>query len=197
MTRAVWRAARTFAELCERGARFLEGRLPSFPGWGAAAPDAETDAAAPLLARANRAGLLTLASQAGRAERAADGRAERRRAFVLGFAPAALAERLRARLEPDLWVRSFAAREAGGERIVVAERGDEPFLFAGYGAGPDELEIFADWLAPDALAELIETQLVWVVEPHWNRDDRLWQRLAGALEVGGGYPPAHDPDDAP
>ena len=197
MTRDVWRAARSFAELCERGALFLEGRLSSFPGWGAAETDAETDGAAALLARANRAGFLTLASQVGSAQRAADGRAERRRAFLLGFASPALEARLRGRLGPELWVRSFGAREEGGERIAVGERGHEPFLFAGFGAGPAELEIFADWIAPAALAELAATRLVWVVEPEWDRDDRLWGRLAGALGIQGGYPPAHHEDDAP
>jgi hypothetical protein len=88
-----WRAARDLSGLGELGALFVEGRLPAFPGWGAARTDEETDAIAPTLARLNRAGFLTLASQPG-FEGLRAGRAARQRAFVAGFAGAALATRL-------------------------------------------------------------------------------------------------------
>src|SRR5205809_465326 len=61
-----WKRAASFAELCELGARFVESRVRSFPGWGAPLLDAESIPLIPRLARLNRAGLLTLASQPAR-----------------------------------------------------------------------------------------------------------------------------------
>lgn len=177
-----WGEAQTFAELCELGARFLEGRVATFPGWGAATTDEETDEVAPLLARLNRAGFLTVASQrAPGPVVAADGRPERRRAFVAGFAAKPLAARL-ARLEAEgLWLRRHLAWQAGGEAFPTAERGGEAFLVAGHGAGPEELDLFAEWIPGPALEELAHTAFLWIVEPEWDRDDRLWAALDRAL----------------
>ena len=74
-----WLTAQSYAELCALGARFLEGDLDAFPGWGAADTDEETDAIEDLLAAWCRAGFLTVASQPGEPDEPGhDGRLERR-----------------------------------------------------------------------------------------------------------------------
>ncbi len=174
-----WREARSFSELCELGARFLEGLLPCFPGWGAPEVDEETDDLVPLLAAANRAGFLTLASQRGAPESpGADGRTERRRAFVCGFATArAATELLRLTLAGELEV----ARE--GEDQTLGLRGEDAFLVVGSGAASQELEIFAGYLDEEALSCLRDARYVCLADRTWSRDDRLWPGLAQALGI--------------
>ena len=174
-----WREARSFAELCELGARFLEGELPFFPGWGAPEPDEETDDLVSLLAAANRAGFLTLASQRGAPdEPGADGRTERRRAFVCGFAEEATArtlEQLTAGGELEV------ARE--GQDLTLGLRDEDAFLVVGSEAASRELEIFAEQIQGDALNSLRDARYVCLADRAWSRDDRLWPRLAEALGI--------------
>lgn len=196
-----WRRARDLADLCELGARFVEGRLDRFPGWGAACTDDESVAVAQHLARVNRAGFLTVASQRGtRPGPGSDGRTERRRAFVAGFL--ADAGRLAPLADRGLRTWAFGARETGGDEFPVGERGGEAFLLAGGAAGPDELELFRPALGARALAALARTSFCWVVDPVWGRDRRLWQALEDVLLAGCDgdatrppsvpYPPAHE-----
>lgn len=183
--RAAWRAAASFPELCELGARFVEGRLAWFPGWGAETTDEETDAIAATLAALHRAGFLTVASQRGVPDRrGADGRIERRRAFVCGFADGRAAEALHALADPRLAVATFGATEEGGAELPVGLRGGEPFLVAGHAAGPRELELFAHDLSPAGMAALRAARYAGVVDLGWGRDDLLWKLLAAALGTG-------------
>ena len=177
-----WLSARTFAELCELGARFVEGEIASFPGWGSTATDEETDVVAAELAAINRGGLLTVASQRGASDRrGSDGRIERRRAFVTGFVAPTRADAL-AGLEPaGLHVSAYGALETAGVEIPVGERAGEAFLVAGGAAGPAELELFRDRVQRSALEALGRARYVWVVDPEWGRDDRLWSTLADVL----------------
>jgi len=174
-----WREARSFAELCELGARFLEGELPFFPGWGAPDTDEETDGLESLLAAANRAGFLTLASQRGTPESpGADGRTERRRAFVCGFAARATAcslEQLTSDGELEI------ARE--GQDLTLGLRGEDAFLVVGSDAASQEIEIFADHVHGDALNALRDARYVCLADRTWSRDDRLWPGLAQALGI--------------
>lgn len=174
-----WREARDFSQLCELGARFLEGELPCFPGWGAPEVDQETDALVPLLAAANRAGFLTLASQRGApASPGADGRTERRRAFVCGFAAEGTAQTLE-QLSADGELE--VARE--GRDLTLGLRGQEPFLVVGADAAARELEIFAEYIHADALSALRNARYVCLADGTWGRDDRLWPKLARALGI--------------
>ncbi len=178
--RGPWRAARGFGELCELGARFLEGCSVGFPGWGAEEVDEETLPLVPLLAAANRAGFLTVASQPGAPGRAgADGRLELRRAFVCGFASRGMEQTLRdlAR-EPGLLLGS-----QGEAETPLGLRGGETFLALGPGAASAELEIFADHLCTQALGALRQARWVALIDTEWGRDDRLWPALARALGV--------------
>ncbi|MFT7678281.1 MAG: hypothetical protein ACI8QC_002267 [Planctomycetota bacterium] len=181
---SAWRAARTFQELCELGARFLEDEPLGFPGWLPGELDDESDELAPLLARAQRAGFLTLASQPGSApEPGADGRLERRRAFVFGFASGTLAKQLlQACADASLLSADFGAQESGGEAWPVAERAQQAFLLVGDGQGPAELEIFADALGPGpALDALRQTRYLVLADPEWGPSTRLWEVLANAI----------------
>ena len=176
-----WSRAASFAELAELAARFLEGELEAFPGWGAPDVDEESDPIVRTLARCCRAGFLTVASQpAGAMRPGADGRCERRRAFVSGFASSSAATRLGTLRSRGLRVAIAPARVLGtdpGPPVGLRDR--EPFLFAGHGAGPIELELFAGRCSDEAVAALTETSWVVVHDPDWDRDDRLWSALHG------------------
>lgn len=181
---AAWRAARTFQELCELGARFLEDEPVGFPGWLPGELDEESEQFAPLLARAQRAGFLTLASQPGSApEAGADGRLERRRAFVFGFANAPLAAHLlRAGESASLLTACFGAEESGGDAWPVAQRAGEAFLLVGDGQGPAELALFEEALgAGPALEALRQTRYLVLADPEWGPSTRLWEVLANAI----------------
>lgn len=177
--RDAWRAARRYEDLCRLGAAFLRGDLEHFPGWGAADTDEETDALEDLLVACCRAGFLTVASQAaGPAAAGADGRPERRRAFVTGFVR-------------DLDLAPLA--EAGllvvhslEEDLPLGLRGEEVFLAVGPGAREAELALFAEDLAPPALAELEAARWVCLADPMWEREEHLWSGLAACL--GTHYP---------
>lgn len=178
-----WRAARTFQELCELGARFLEDEPVGFPGWLPGELDEESDELAPLLARAQRAGFLTVASQPGSApEAGADGRLERRRAFVFGFASSPIAARLIRDCESaSLLVATFGAEESGGEAWPVAERAEQAFLLVGDAQGPAELALFEDALGQGpALEALRQTRYLVLADPEWGPSTRLWDVLANA-----------------
>jgi len=181
---AAWGRAEDFATLCELGARFVEGRVDSFPGWGADSTDEESDGVQNVLAALNRAGFLTLASGRGEPDReGADGRVERRRAFVLGFAGAGLVRRLRG-LGDGLWVRDFEAREVGGEAMPVGTRGTDVFMEVGSGAGGVELGIFEGAIGEGALKELEEKRYVVLVGMEWGEDEGFWAKLRAELSPG-------------
>jgi hypothetical protein len=61
---ALWRSARTLADLGELTARWIEGAIASQPGYFGAA-DLESDDLVPVLAAVNRAGFRTDTSQPG------------------------------------------------------------------------------------------------------------------------------------
>jgi hypothetical protein len=183
----VWRRAESFEALCELGARFVEGALEHFPGWGAPELDAESDALVPQLARANRGGLLTTASQPGRPFAPGhDGRAWGQRAFVCGFVrPATHARLVEAAAHAGLWCLgngsggSGATDSAHAESIPVGLADGVPYLFAGHEAHEDELELFADAVGADALRSLAAARFVWLVDPVWGRR----AALPGALDA--------------
>lgn len=175
--RTEWRAATTFEDLCARAAAFLEGTLDHFPGWGAPDVDEETDAVAPLLAACCRAGFLTVASQPGSPDTpGADGRIERRRAFVTGFADAPAAGAL-----ADLQGRGLVVELDRCEELPLAVRGEDVFLALGPGAREAELELFAADLGPAGIAALRASRWAVAADPEWGRDGHLWPALATAL----------------
>jgi hypothetical protein len=178
-----WRRARTFDELCRLAAEFIEGRLDFFPGWGAATLDPESDGIAAHLARFQRAGFLTVASQPGRSHAAGDGGgACLQRAFVCGFADGRAARALsRARVDANLSIRMFRRGDASLERVPVTLVGGTPRVLAGYPAFEEELVCFEDHVSRDALQALASSTYVSAIDLAWGRDDVLWPFLEGAL----------------
>jgi len=162
-----WQRARSFADLCELAARFVEGRESSFPGWGAAALDAESEPLVPALAALNRAGYLTLASQPGTL-RGVDGCEQR--AFASGFCRAADARALGGRS----YLRGARSRAA----VAVSRKAGRARVLAGHNAREEELEIFRDVLGASALAELERCAYWSIWDPVWGREEWLWRKLA-------------------
>lgn len=177
--RDAWRAATRYEDLCRLGAAFLGGELDHFPGWGAADTDEETDALEDLLVACCAAGFLTVASQtAGPEVPGADGRPERRRAFVTGFVRGL-------DLGPLADAGLLVASELD-EDLPLGLRGDDVFLALGPGAREAELALFAEDLSPAAQAELAAARWVCVADPEWGRAEHLWSALAA--QVGTHYP---------
>jgi hypothetical protein len=195
-SRAAWRAATSFDELCELGARFVEGQLAFFPGWNAPDLDDESDEIALVLARLCRAGFLTVASQPARARAGGAGQ----RAFVCGFVTDQVARRLEhAPRVAGLVVEVHGGADAGAvEGNVVSrnvERADgvsiarEPVslhggvahAFAGHDAREEEIVCFEDHVSKAALDELRSRAWVSAYDLEWGRKDALWAHLARAL----------------
>jgi hypothetical protein len=187
LARAAWRTARTFGDLCSLGAEFVEGRTAFFPGWGWSVLDEESDAIVAHLAVLQRAGLLTLASQPGRAPWPShDGAPQEQRTFVCGFADERCARALaELRAEPEIKVDLFRRGESGGTRTAVSARGGIPHAFAGYSAFEEELACFAGQVSSEALEVLERSTYVSAIDLVWGRDSELWKSLRQAL----------DPDD--
>jgi len=165
-----WMRAQSFTELCELGARFVEGRETFFPGWGAPRLDAESLPLVPLLARLNRAGALTLASQPGTLA-GVDGCEQR--AFASGFCRARDARALR-----RIGARTFARGARGRAGVAVSRKHGRARVLAGHNAFESELELFRDALGPRAFEEL-ERCVYWSAwDPRWGREEVLWQKLA-------------------
>lgn len=185
---AAWRRAGSFEDLCALGARFVEGDLPFFPGWLAPELDEESDPLVPCLAALNRGGMLTLASQPGRALAAeGSGAASAQRAFVTGFVRPDLGRRLEAlALGSELFVATFDPTERGGVRLPVGVRDGEPYLWTGYGAGPEELRILRPSLAREALTALRATRYACVADLAWEARDALWEHLSRVLQPSAG-----------
>ncbi|MDE0903884.1 MAG: hypothetical protein OSB42_04565 [Planctomycetota bacterium] len=182
-TPSAWQDALSAEDLCACAVRFLDGELDSFPGWGAPDVDEETDPLLATLKRCCQGGFLTVASQPAGAQRpGADGRMERRRAFVTGFASPGAVERIRSCLPAGLHLfahpSSLTDLDLG---LVVGERGGDAFLLAGAAAGPLELAFFAEEASAQATKDLSHWQFTSLIEEAWNRDDRLWCFLDQAL----------------
>jgi hypothetical protein len=174
-----WRAARTFEELCALGARFVEGELARFPGWGAPTLDLESVPLVPVLAAANRAGWLTLCSQPGRADAA---RGVEQRAFVAGFASDGVERAIgRARLAQGLAARVQRRGDPALPEVALTRVEGVPRVVSGHDPFEAELACFADALAPELLEELGRRPIVTAWDDRWGRDDALWPELARRL----------------
>lgn len=183
MVKLNWQATKTLSDLGELTALWLEGKIPSRPGYEGG-PDEETVPLIGALAAVNRAGYVTTASQPGYDGPGYDGAHWRQRAGVDGFADDSMRELLAAAAKQlDLiFIQHKAGRrtshqdavtvtERKGRRVtgfgVCLSRRHIQDSWAGYGICPHE--------AQDALCEAWQ---VTIVDPEWGRDDRLWAMLA-------------------
>jgi hypothetical protein len=183
MARERWRRARTLDDLCRLGAEFVDGRIDFFPGWGSPTLDEESDAIAAHLARFQRAGFLTVASQPGGARAAtADSASVLQRAFVCGFASERAARALASSCaSPALSIALFDHAGGSGERAPVTLVGGVARVFAGYAAFAEELECFAGRVSDDALRALRSSTYVSAIDLEWGRNSELWPFLDQAL----------------
>lgn len=195
-SREAWREARTFADLCALGARFIEGEIAFFPGWNAPDLDLESDEIARVLARMCRAGFLTVASQPARPMVGGAGQ----RAFVAGFARIEIARALQSSETDEL---VFVVHEGGACLAPLARaprllclappapvRESEPVslhdgiahAFVGHDARAEEIVCFEDHVAAEALAQLSTQAWVSAYDRRWGRSDALWDHIERALD---------------
>jgi hypothetical protein len=181
--RAQWFAARTLPGLANLTARWLERDLASQPGYDESGrgPDPETLELAPTLVLLNRAGWLTDCSQPGYVT--AD---DAQRAACTGFADRRLADRV-ARTAQDAGLLTFAApvdrrwwarrhrRRAG---VAVSREHGAPVTWFGCRAHRRDLELrYGGWCRPEAVAAVVASTNLTVVDPVWGRNDVLWPVL--------------------
>jgi hypothetical protein len=181
-----WAEAETVADLGELGALWLEGEIPSQPGYAEMrGPDEETGPLVPVLARLNRARFFTCGSQPGITP---DSRCENdhwQSAAVDGFVD-------------DLTVlsRINSACTAGGLHCIVHSRATRwrndyrsavPVTrFGGqdctwFGARLSRRYLRFLYGETGALDVLREAWQVTVIDLEWGRGDRLWPALDEAL----------------
>ena len=178
----LWKTAAGFQDLCQLGAAFLRGEIEQFPGWGASSTDEETDALVPILCALQQMGFLTVASQSGHTQSpAADGRSEKRRAFVLGFAGERAVSMLASIEDASIRSLSGPATTLELEEFELGMRGQDCFMGLNREASRAELELFRGEISAAAFAELQATHFVALLDTVWDRGDHLWAVLSEAL----------------
>jgi len=194
---AAWREARTLAHLGELTAQWLEGTIASQPGY-CGPSDIEDPAMVPVLARLNRAGFVTIGSQAGESGPGHGGARWEQCAAVEGFADTRLAFRLAGAagdagldyvLHDPVNLPRWRYRYHGA--VIVTRRNGHPYTsfgcqlprrhirdpHVGYGA-----------CRQDAVRALCGAWQVTLIDPEWGRSGVLWDVLGNALAEIGGQP---------
>lgn len=172
-----WRDTRTIADLGQTMALWLEGRIPSWPGYDGPFGQEEPDGArhlVPTLIALNRAGFVTTNSQPGTADRFG-----RQRACVEGVIHDhnPLLGRLLG-LERDGFT---VLRGWPRQTTVVTEDSGRPFsTIGGFRLRRDETTRQWQGIGRQALRELKHHgSTLHVIDMSWGRDDRLWPALKG------------------
>lgn len=178
-SREPWREARSFADVCELGAQFCEGRIEHINGYDRLTED--TYGLSELLAECNRAGFFTQDSQQGEKP----SRTGAQRAYVCGYAKEPLAMRLYCMgLESDLVVLVVPAVE-GDHRlhhITVTLDGKHPCTWCGAFGGCEDLRLMSEHISRAAALDLMDTYEIQIIDPRWGRSDYLWPRLREAIK---------------
>ena len=178
-----WAAAQSLPELCDLMARWLEGELSMWPGYGDGA-DEETADLIPVLARLNRAGFLTDQSQPGCDGPGFDGLRWQQRAAVSGFIA-----------DEQVLAQVRQAGERAGLTVLIAHpwllpqgrgitgtlRGGEPYTEFGAYLPVRTLRHIWRGVSRPALAEICDAWQVTLVDPEWGSSDRLWTALDEAI----------------
>lgn len=185
-----WAETRTLADVGELTALWLEGQIPSQPGYApGCGPDPETADLIPVLAACNRAGFITSTSQPGMEE--SDGWVQR--AAVQGFASPAVTDRLRLARDGTgllIYVQEASRRMSWKRASPVSLANGQPFTR--FGTQLSRRFIRDDWegygiCGSKAVAALCAAWQVTLVDPEWGRNDRLWpalERFAARQEAG-------------
>lgn len=178
-----WQAASTLPELGELVARWLEGTIPSQPGWQPNhGPDEETADLVPALAAACRAGYVTYSSQPGFAGLGFDGAFWRQWAAVEGFIGYDDCVRLYEiiREVPGLACVAIMPSYAGtgSYRIPVSTREREVTCSFGGGLTRAEIEeLYGEDCSADMVGQLQRALQLTIVDTEFNRDSVLWPAL--------------------
>ncbi|MER7623924.1 hypothetical protein [Streptomyces sp. NPDC126503] len=176
---SAWRDARTIADLGQNMAGWLEGRVPSWPGYDGPFGQEETNGArhlVPTLIAANNAGFVTINSQPGET-----GDGYRQRASVDGIVHdhSPLLDRLLALQNQGFTV----VRGWPKQQHVITEQDGQPFTtFGGWRWRRNDIHHIWRGVGHRARRELREHgTTIHIYDPVWGRDDRLWPALAGAV----------------
>ncbi len=182
--RRMWRHAATLGQLGELTARWLEGTLAHHPGYGGG-PSPETTPLIPLLAAANRSGLVTISSQPGNPPCAGyDGALWAQRPALEAVADFEVAERVcqaagAAGLHVDAAPADADRATRRAQRITVTTRAGAPYTEFGPVPWRVLRDLFAD--APAAAAVLRSCWQLTLVDLDWHEGDLLWRTLADTL----------------
>lgn len=188
--RQVWQSATTLSDLGELTAQWLEGRIPSQPGYSPGyGPDPETDDLIPVLAAVNRSGFVTECSQPGEDCTGYDGAHWRQRAAVEGFADERTLDWLATFMDvAGVDIRWSKPRRKSFDHstcIWVTEREGRGCTGFGTVMSAAQVESQYDDCSPAAIAALQDAWQVTIVDLEWGRNDRLWPALAGFAGMGG------------
>jgi hypothetical protein len=183
--RRLWRQAATLPELCGLMARWLEGELSMWPGYGDGAAE-ETADLVPVLARANRAGFLTDQSQPGCDGPGFDGARWQQRATVSGLiADERLLARIR-RAGEDAGVAVLISHPRllpQGRGVTGTLRGGQPYTEFGEYLPPRVLRQIWSGVSRPAFAAVANAWQVTVIAPDYGRNDRVWAVLDEAISA--------------
>jgi hypothetical protein len=179
-----WRAAHTLADYGELTAQWLEGRIPSQPGYQPnCGPDDETLPHVEVLAAINRAGYITDCSQPGIDCIGYDHARWRQRAAVTGFMQMeSQAVDLLRRLDragiAGIGLKPLNERCGKFGGIEVTRRKRKGYTWFGGPRDYDEIMAFNGG-SPRVVHRLwFDCFEVVAYDPEWGRNDRLWPVLA-------------------
>ncbi len=187
---ALWQEAKTFTDMCELTAQYLNGGISFSPHYGGP-PEPETADIAPFLTAFNRAGFMTAQSQPGETDKD-----YKQRAWVEGYALRSTAKVLgKLGLYTDLVVFTYASGYDGGHQIPITISESRPFTWAG-SYFSEGLESFEEVCSIEAYTELLGACYVVVIDPVWGRNDYIWPLIATELDGFGDsrYSPDPHPD---
>jgi hypothetical protein len=176
-----WKKAESVADLGRLMADWLEGRIPTWPGYGDTKTDQETRHLIPTLVACNRAGYVTTCSQPGHPPtRGWDGRTYQQRAAVDGWIT-----------DTRLLDRIRTAATRAGINVITNQPGQRSHpgmpcteangkTVTGFGWTPGHRKLIAsEWpgVGRPAIRELRTATHLTLVDPEWGRDSLLWPML--------------------
>jgi hypothetical protein len=179
--REPWARARTLRELGELMALWLEGKIRYQPGYLAADADDETSELVPVLARINRAGLMTDFSQPGEK---LDESGWQQRAALGGYCSEELKDRIKAKLlDSDLVVLTYAPGAVFDYvDLCITAQGDRENTWIGGRLDDKNIDHhYTEDVHPEGVAALHDAWQISVVDAVWGRNDYLWPRLVAAV----------------
>ncbi|WP_370973713.1 hypothetical protein [Amycolatopsis sp. cg9] len=178
-----WYAARDLRDLGRLTALWLEGAIESQPGYEPGfGPDEETAELVPVLARANRAGYVTDASQPGRAPGTGfDGATWAQRAAVEGWiAPDRSSELIDVAQQAGLIVITNTVLNTRFARrcrdfIDVTRRAEQVCTGFGTQRRASEIRFQYDECHRDAINAVIRSRQVTIAAPDYGPDHTVWE----------------------